>query len=125
MSKFRPLLTLLILFLCMGIGSDFLSAQEATPPPQSLAPPPPMLGPVQAPSMIQELTAVTALSLLPFAIMLLTSYIKIVVVLSLLRNALGVQQSPPNQVLTGIALLMTIYVMFPTGLAMYNAAEGV
>jgi len=52
--------------------------------------------------------------------MLLTSYIKIVVVLSLLRNALGVQQSPPNQVLNGIALLMTIYVMFPTCLAMYK-----
>jgi type III secretion protein R len=55
--------------------------------------------------------------------MLLTSYVKIVVVLSLLRNALGVQQSPPNQVLNGIALLMTIYVMFPTGVAMYNAAS--
>jgi type III secretion protein R len=43
----------------------------------------------------------------------------------LLRNALGVQQSPPNQVLNGIALLMTVYVMFPTGLAMYTAAENV
>ena len=53
--------------------------------------------------------------------MLLTSYTKIVVVLSLLRSAIGVQQSPPNQVLNGIALLMTIYVMYPTGLAMYNA----
>ena len=42
-----------------------------------------------------------------------------------LRNALGVQQTPPNQVLNGIALLVTIYVMFPTGLAMYNAAEEV
>lgn len=74
-----------------------------------------------APGMLQEMVAITALSLLPFAIMLLTSYVKIVVVLSLLRNALGVQQSPPNQVLNGIALLMTIYVMFPTGLAMYQA----
>ena len=55
--------------------------------------------------------------------MLLTSYIKIVVVLSLLRNALGVQNSPPNQVITGIALLMTIYVMFPTCLSMYQAGE--
>ncbi len=75
------------------------------------------------PGVIQELTAITALTLLPYAIMLLTSYIKIVIVLSLLRNALGVQQSPPNQVLNGIALLMTIYVMFPTGLAMYKAGE--
>lgn len=77
------------------------------------------------PSMVTKLAILAALSLLPFAIMLLTSYMKIVVVLSLLRNALGVQNSPPNQVLNGIALLITMYVMFPTGLLMYKAAEGV
>ena len=60
------------------------------------------------PPLITELAVLAGLSILPFAIMLLTSYVKIVVVLSLLRNALGVQQSPPNQVLNGIALLMTI-----------------
>lgn len=75
------------------------------------------------PALISELAVLAGLSILPFAIMLMTSYVKIVVVLSLLRNALGVQQSPPNQVLNGIALLMTIYVMFPTGMAMYNAAS--
>jgi len=79
--------------------------------------------PVATPSMIEQVTAITAMALLPFAVMLLTSYIKIVIVLSLLRNALGVQQSPPNPVLSGIALLMTIYVMFPTMLAMYKASE--
>lgn len=77
------------------------------------------------PSMVTKLAVLAGLSLLPFAIMLLTSFMKIVVVLSLLRNALGVQQTPPNQVLNGIALLITLYVMFPTGLAMYNAAEQV
>lgn len=77
------------------------------------------------PSMVTKLAVLAGLSLLPFAIMLLTSFMKIVVVLSLLRQALGVQQTPPNQVLNGIALLVTIYVMFPTGLAMYQAAEGV
>ncbi len=87
------------------------------------APPPERLSELPNPSFVSEAAAITALSLLPFAIMLLTSYIKIVIVLSLLRNALGVQQSPPNQVLNGIALLMTIYVMFPTGLAMYKAGE--
>lgn len=95
---------------------QMLGAQE----PLTL-PPPPNTG-LPTPSVIEQLTAITALSLLPFAIMLLTSYIKIVVVLSLLRNALGVQQSPPNQVLTGIALLMTIYVMFPTVHSMYTSA---
>lgn len=77
------------------------------------------------PSMVTKLAILAGLSLLPFAVMLLTSYMKIVVVLSLLRNALGVQSTPPNQVLNGIALLITIYVMFPTGLLMYNASEKV
>jgi type III secretion protein R len=77
------------------------------------------------PSLVTKLAVLAGLSLLPFAIMLLTSFMKIVVVLSMFRQALGVQQTPPNQVLNGVALLITIYVMFPTGLAMYNAAEGV
>ncbi len=74
------------------------------------------------PKLLTQLTVLAGLSILPFAVMLLTSYVKVVIVLSLLRNAIGVQQSPPNQVLNGIALLVTVYVMFPTGLAMYNAA---
>lgn len=77
------------------------------------------------PPLITKLAVLAGLSLLPFAIMLLTSFMKIVVVLSLFRQALGVQQTPPNQVVNGIALLMTIYVMFPTGLAMYTAAQDV
>jgi type III secretion protein R len=75
------------------------------------------------PSVTVQMTVIAGLSLLPFAIMLLTSYLKIVVVLSLLRNALGVQQTPPNQVLNGIAIILTVYVMFPTALAMYNASQ--
>lgn len=78
-----------------------------------------------SPSMITKVTLLAGLSLLPFAIMLLTSFLKIVVVLSLLRSALGVQNTPPSQVLNGIALLITIYVMFPTALLMYQAAEEV
>ncbi len=77
----------------------------------------------EAPSLVTKLTVLAGLSLLPFAVMLLTSFMKIVIVLSLLRNALGLQQTPPNQVLNGIALLMTVYVMFPTGLAMYTASK--
>lgn len=78
---------------------------------------------VKRPNLITMLTVITLVALLPFAIMLLTSFVKIVIVLSLLRNALGVQQSPPNQALNGVALLMTIYVMFPTCLAMYGEAS--
>jgi type III secretion protein R len=75
------------------------------------------------PNIITKLAILVGIGLLPFAIMLLTSFMKIVIVLALLRNALGVQQAPPNQVLNGIALLLSIYVMFPTGLAMYTAAQ--
>lgn len=103
---------LLILFCLLPIIGVF--AQGELPPGEA---------PNPAPSLVSELAVLAGLSLLPFAVMLLTSYVKIVVVLSLLRNALGVQQSPPNQVLNGVALLMTIYVMFPTGLAMYNSAS--
>lgn len=77
----------------------------------------------EAPNVITMLTMITIVALLPFAVILLTSFVKIVIVLSLLRNALGVQQAPPNQALNGVALLMTIYVMFPTGLAMYESAN--
>ena len=75
------------------------------------------------PNIPTILAVLAGVALLPFAVMLLTSYVKIAIVLSLTRNALGVQQSPPNQVINGIALLLTIYVMYPTGLAMFQAAE--
>jgi type III secretion protein R len=55
-----------------------------------------------------------ALSVLPFLLVILTSFAKIVVVLSLLRQALGTQQVPPNTVITGLALILTLHVMYPT-----------
>ncbi len=76
-----------------------------------------------APNIALQVAVLAALALLPWFIMMLTSYIKIVVVIALLRNALGVQQAPPNQVVNGIAIILTIYIMFPTGLAMYDAAK--
>ncbi|RDU96756.1 type III secretion system export apparatus subunit SctR [Trinickia dinghuensis] len=63
------------------------------------------------------LVAVLAISLVPFIAMVVTSYAKIVVVLGLLRNALGVQQVPPNMVLNGIAILVSLYVMAPVGMS--------
>ncbi len=75
------------------------------------------------PPLVQKVVLLAGLSLLPFFIMLLTSFLKMVIVLSLLRQALGVQNAPPNQVINGMAILMSIYVMFPTGLAMYKEAE--
>jgi type III secretion protein R len=102
--------------VCLGAGeASILSPQQAM-----LSGDPP---PITAPTVVQELVAITSLALLPFAVLLLTSYTKIVVVLALLRNAIGVQQAPPNQVLNGIAILMTLFVMFPTGYTMYKLGE--
>lgn len=79
----------------------------------------------QRPSLIIQGAALAMMSMLPFIIMILSSFVKIVVVLSLLRNALGVQQAPPNQVINGVAFLLSLYVMFPTGLRMYDASKEV
>ena len=53
------------------------------------------------------------LSLLPFVAMIATSYLKIVVVISLIRNALGIQSIPPNMVVNALAMILTFYIMAP------------
>lgn len=65
------------------------------------------------------------MSLAPFVLMMTTSFIKISVVLSLVRSALGVQQIPPNPIITGLALILTIYVMIPVGQLAYNEVSEV
>ncbi len=62
------------------------------------------------------------LALAPFALIMLTSFVKISVVLSILRNALGTQQVPPNQVITGISLILTVFIMAPVAEKMYEQA---
>lgn len=71
------------------------------------------------------LIALAALSLVPFLVMMITSFVKIAVVLALIRNALGTQQVPPNIIITGLAMILTIYVMVPVGYDVYRAAEKV
>ena len=62
---------------------------------------------------IQTLLAFTALSFLPAVLLLMTGFTRIVIVLSLLRQALGTQSSPPNQVIVGLSLFLTLFVMGP------------
>jgi flagellar biosynthetic protein FliP len=62
---------------------------------------------------ITLILAITVLSVAPSVLLLATSFTKIIVVLGLTRNALGLPSSPPNQVLTGIALFLTLFVMGP------------
>jgi type III secretion protein R len=77
------------------------------------------------PTVITQATALTIMSLLPFIVMILTSFLKIVIVLSLLRSALGVQQAPPNQIINGVAFMLSLFIMYPTVLKMYDASEQV
>ena len=71
---------------------------------------------------MQLLILLTVLSLAPAILILMTSFTRIVIVLSLLRQALGTQQLPPNQVLIGLSLFMTFVVMGPTWQRVNNEA---
>jgi flagellar biosynthetic protein FliP len=64
--------------------------------------------------IVQLVLLLTVLSVAPSILMMVTSFTRIVVVLSLLRSALGLQQSPPNAVLIGLSLFLTAYIMAPT-----------
>jgi len=59
------------------------------------------------------IVVLVSLSLLPFVVMIATSYLKIVVVISLIRNALGIQSIPPNMVVNALALILTLFIMAP------------
>jgi len=67
------------------------------------------------------LTLIVALALGPYVAVMITAFTKLVVVFSLLRNALGLQQTPPNIVLNGLAIILSFYVMYPVALEMQTA----
>lgn len=80
------------------------------------------MGSLAAPNIAAILVAITALGFVTFIAVTMTSFLKISVILFLLRNALGIQQTPPNLVLYGVALLLSAYVMAPVATASYAAA---
>jgi type III secretion protein R len=71
------------------------------------------------------MVAMAALSLVPFALLMVTCFVRISVVLSILRSAIGAPQVPPTQVLTGLALVLTLAVMAPTAERMLAAVAPV
>lgn len=71
---------------------------------------------------VQTLLFFTALSFLPAVLLMMTGFTRIVIVLSLLRQALGTQSAPPNQVIVGLSLFLTFFVMGPTLDKVYNDA---
>jgi type III secretion protein R len=136
-NKFFSMKTIVCFLTILGIiwfSPEQLFSQSATrsvqsvekPKPQTLAPiGPPGLDQPNRPSLITQAAVLSLLALLPFIVMILTSFLKIVVVLSLLRSALGVQQAPPNQVINGVAFMLSLFIMYPTALKMYDAAQEV
>ena len=66
-----------------------------------------------------------ALAILPFLLIMVTSFVKVAVVLSLLRTAIGAQQVPPNQIITGLAVILSVYIMAPVGMETYQIVEPV
>ena len=71
---------------------------------------------------LQILLVMGLLTILPALLLMMTSFTRIIIVLSLLRQALGLQQSPPNQVLLGLSLFLTLFIMAPTLNAVNTAA---
>ena len=72
---------------------------------------------------LQILLLMTALTVLPSLVLGMTSFTRIIIVMSILRQALGTQQTPPNQVLIAISLFLTFFIMAPTFNKVYENAE--
>jgi len=71
---------------------------------------------------LQLLALMTILTLLPSMLLMMTSFVRIIIVMSILRQAMGTGQTPPNQVLTGLALFLTLFIMQPVMTDVYNNA---
>jgi flagellar biosynthesis protein FliP len=122
----RAALLLLLALLCT-LGALLLAGPASAAPGDPVAPTAPVapvvpavdggvdisIGDGSPSSSITLILAITVLSVAPSVLLLCTSFTKIIVVLGLTRNALGLPSSPPNQVLTGIALFLTLFVMGP------------
>ncbi len=116
MSRPTRLFILLLLALLPGI----VLADNTTLPALITSP---VTGGGQTWSLsIQTLVFLTSLSFLPALLLMMTSFTRIIIVLSLLRQALGLQTTPPNQVLIGLALFLTLFIMGPVFDKVYTVA---
>lgn len=100
--------------LCLGIFALALLAMPHDAIAQSLSLDLGGEGGSATARMIQIILLLTLLSLAPSILVMVTSFTRIIVVLSLLRTALGTQQTPPNQVLIALSLFLTLFIMAPT-----------
>lgn len=104
----RAVLSILVLLLCVLLVTGCASLEGAAENGDTIA------GLLSNRSeSINILLSLTVLSLLPSILIMLTCFTRIVIVLSLVRNGMGLQQMPPNQVIIGLALFLTFFVMSP------------
>lgn len=114
--RLKPLLAAILLFA-------FSSSAMAAEPGLAAFTSTPAAGGGQTYSLsLQTLILLTSLSFLPALLLMMTSFTRIIIVLSLLRSALGTPSAPPNQVLIGLALFLTFFVMSPVLEKMYTEA---
>ncbi len=128
--KFGALTLLLVMLPVAAVAQDRPAQAPAGDENAPTIKLPQVETPEGASSTVKWIVIVTLLSLAPAILVLVTSFTRIIVVLSLLRQGLGSQQLPPNQVLFGLSLLMTAVVMTPVynkvndaAIAPYNAGE--
>jgi flagellar biosynthesis protein FliP len=109
----KGLFTVTLIVLMIGLWNADLFAEPLSFPNISLSIGGNVDQPGKTAAVIQLLFALTVLSLAPAILLMVTSFTRLVVVLSLLRHALGTQQMPPNQVIIGLALFLTFFIMAP------------
>jgi len=116
-QKFKPLVLRLLGLLLLLTMTATAFAQSALPLVNVTEN---ATGDTQYSLTLQLLLLMTALTLLPSLLIMMTSFVRVIIVLSLLRQALGTGQTPPNQVLVGIALFLSIFIMSPVLLDIYD-----
>ena len=81
-------------------------------------------GPEEVTTVLEIVAALTVLTLAPSILIMLTCFTRVLIVLSFLRHAIGAPQMPPNQIVTGLALFLTVFIMAPVGQEVHRTALG-
>lgn len=110
MTRIMPLSIISAIFALLLLGPAVVAAQEPALLVLNMGE---EAGTRQVSTILQIMMLLTVLSVAPAILLMTTSFIRIVVVLSLLRQAMGTQQMPPNQIIIGLAMFLTFFIMSP------------
>ncbi len=121
-SRLKGTYVLLLTLIVVLSWTISASAEPAFPIPRIGVDIGPAQQPQEAAATIQIILLLTVLSIAPAILIMMTSFTRIIIVLSFLRNALGTQQMPPNQVLIGFAMFLTFFIMSPVLTQINNEA---